>query len=82
MVSKNHGFILITYNLATSLLYTLFVNFSAEKGWFFYFSLTSFFFIGLILYLVSGILNYGIKLQELADETIAIENVKTRENGP
>lgn len=60
---KIMGFILITYDLATSLLYTLFVNFSAEKGWFFYLSLTSFFFIGLILYLVSGILNYGINLQ-------------------
>lgn len=62
------GFLLIIADLSTSLLYIFLVNFALDEGVFFYFSLSSFFFIGLILYLTSGILNYGIDLQELAKE--------------
>lgn len=62
------GLFLIFSDLATSLLYIFLVNFVAKGGIFFYFSLSSFFFIGLILYLTSSILNYGMNLQKLAND--------------
>lgn len=64
------GILLIFSDLATSLLYVFLVNFVANGGIFFYFSLSSFFFIGLILCLTSSILDYGINLQKLADDVI------------
>lgn len=70
------GLLLISSDLATSLLYIFLVNFAAREGIFLYFSLSSFFFIGLILCLVSAMLNYGIKLQELLDATNSIEDRK------
>lgn len=62
------GFILIIYDLVTSVLYMFFINFAADEGMFIYLSLSVYFFVGLIIYLMSGILNYGINLQEQVDE--------------
>ncbi|MFO8069972.1 MAG: DUF2975 domain-containing protein [Alkalibacterium sp.] len=62
--------ILIVTDIFLPLLYTLVVNLSADEGFYFVFDLSSSFMIGLILYIVSGILKYGISLQELSDDTI------------
>lgn len=63
------GLLLVFFDLATSLLYIFLINFVVKEGVFLYFSVSSFFFIGLILYLASGVLNYGINLQVLSDVT-------------
>ncbi|MFO8069971.1 MAG: DUF2975 domain-containing protein [Alkalibacterium sp.] len=64
------SFLLITFDIILPLLYSLIVNLRADEGFYFNFGLTSSFFIGLILYIVSGVLKYGISLQELSDDTI------------
>lgn len=64
------AFLMIAYDLLHPIFYSAVLTFLSENGRYFYFSLSSFFLIGLILYVASGILNYGIQLQELADETI------------
>lgn len=62
--------ILITADIILPLLYSLIVNLSADGGFFFVFDLSSAFLIGLILYIVSEILKYGISLQKLSDDTV------------
>lgn len=62
--------ILIVSDILLPLLYSLIVNLSADEGFYFIFDLSSAFLIGLILYIVSGILKYGISLQELSDDTV------------
>lgn len=64
------GFLMIAYDLFFPLIYSALISLISEEGKLFYLSLSSYFLIGLILYVASGILNYGIQLQELADETI------------
>ena len=64
------SFFLITFDILLPLLYSLIVNLRAEEGFYFNFGLTSSFLIGLILYIVSGVLKYGISLQELSDDTV------------
>ncbi|SFC32627.1 Protein of unknown function [Alkalibacterium subtropicum] len=62
--------ILIVADILLPLLYSLIVNLSADEGFFFIIDLSSAFMVGLILYIVSEILKYGISLQELADDTV------------
>ncbi|WP_091488937.1 DUF2975 domain-containing protein [Alkalibacterium putridalgicola] len=64
------SFFLIAFDILLPLLYSLIVNLSADRGFYFNFGLTSSFLVGLILYIVSGVLKYGISLQELADDTV------------
>lgn len=65
---KIMGFILVSYDLVASLLYMFLINFTADDGKFFYLSVSTYFFVGLILCLVSGILSYGVNLQKLEVE--------------
>lgn len=67
---KRISFLLIGFDTVLPLLYSLIVNLRADEGFYFNFGLTSSFFIGLILYIVSEILKYGISLQELSDDTV------------
>lgn len=70
---KIMGLLLIGYDLINPLLYTIFVNWAAEEGRYVYLSISSFFFIGLILYFASEYINYGITLQEVEEEPIKIK---------
>lgn len=65
---KIMGFILITYDIVTSLLYSVLVNFAIDEGRFFYFSLTSFSMVGIVLSLVSEMLNYGMSLEKTTED--------------
>lgn len=67
---KRISFLLIGLDIILPLIYALIVNLRAAEGFYFKFGLTSSFFIGLILYIVSEILKYGISLQELSDDTV------------
>lgn len=67
---KRISIILIVADILLPLLYSLIVNLSADEGFFLIIDLSSAFLIGLILYIVSGVLKYGISLQELADDTV------------
>ncbi|OJF93740.1 DUF2975 domain-containing protein [Alkalibacterium sp. 20] len=67
---KGISLLLIAFDIILPLLYSLIVNIRAEEGFYFSFGLTSSFLIGLILYIVSGVLKYGISLQELSDDTV------------
>ncbi|MDZ7834964.1 MAG: hypothetical protein U5K84_06105 [Alkalibacterium sp.] len=60
--------LLIANDVLRPLLYSLIINLRAEEGHYFNFGLTETFIIGLILYIVSGVLKYGISLQELSDD--------------
>ncbi|WP_423188705.1 hypothetical protein ACO1PF_08915 [Alkalibacterium sp. f15] len=64
------SFYLIASDIIMPLLYSLIVNLRADEGFYFNFGLSSDFLIGLILYIVSGVLTYGISLQELSDDTV------------
>ncbi|WP_423188706.1 DUF2975 domain-containing protein [Alkalibacterium sp. f15] len=62
--------LLIAFDIILPLLYSLIINIRADEGFYFNFGLSSTFLIGLILYTVSGVLKYGISLQELSDDTV------------
>ncbi|GAA0358393.1 hypothetical protein GCM10008932_08870 [Alkalibacterium iburiense] len=66
---KKISLVLIISDISTPLLYSLFVTLLAD-GHYFNIALGSSFVIGLILYAVAEIFNYGIELQELSDDTI------------
>lgn len=66
---KTISLILIISDIALPLLYSLFVTFLTD-GYYLNIALGSSFVIGLILYAVAEIFNYGIELQELSDDTI------------
>lgn len=74
------AFTLILYDLAVPLLYSLFVNWVATGGGFVYISVTSFFFIGLILLFVSQLIDYGILLQEKTGKILRIETDMNQNN--
>jgi len=67
---KRISFFLIAFDITLPLLYSLIVNLRADEGFYFNFRLTSSIFVGLILYIMSGVLKYGISLQELSDDTV------------
>lgn len=67
---KKISYFLVIIDLIVSLFYTLLVNLIADTGNYFYMGLSYLTLIGLILYLVSGILNYGVQLQKLSDQTV------------
>lgn len=62
--------LLIALDVLLPLVYSLVLSIIIENGYYFTFGLTSLFLIGLILYIVSEILSYGIELQKLADDTV------------
>lgn len=64
------SFLLLAFDVLRPLLYSLIINLRAAEGHYFNFGLTSSFIVGLILYIVSGVLKYGISLQELSDDTV------------
>ncbi len=57
--------LLMISDVVVPLVYTVAINVISDQGRYFHFSLSYIFTIGLILYLVSAILNYGINLEEL-----------------
>lgn len=61
--------ILIISDISLPLLYSLIVTFLTD-GYYLNIALGNSFVIGLILYAVAEIFNYGIELQELSDDTI------------
>ena len=67
---KRISYFLIAFDIVLPLLYSLIVNLRADEGFYFNFGLTSSFIVGLILYIMSGVLKYGIRLQELSDDTV------------
>ena len=67
---KRISFFLIAFDIVMPLLYSLIVNLRADEGFYFNFGLTSSFIVGLILYIMSGVLKYGISLQALSDDTV------------
>lgn len=67
---KKISYLLAITDVTVPLFYSLLVNLIAETGSYFYLGLSHWMLIALILYVVSGILNYGISLQELSDETV------------
>lgn len=67
---KKISYIMIGFDAVTPIIYSGLVTLLAEDASYFYFSLSSYFVIGLILYVAAEIFNYGIELQTLLDETI------------
>lgn len=67
---KKISYLLAAMDISVPLFYTLLVNIIADAGNYFYLGLSHWTVIALILYVVSGILNYGVSLQELSDETV------------
>lgn len=67
---KTIGIVLIVLDVATPLLYSAALTLLMSYGFYFQFSLSSWLLVGLILYCAAEILNYGIALQELSDDTV------------
>lgn len=65
---KHISLMLIIMDSLIPLLYSLILTIIMKNGYYFTFSLSSMFLIGLILYAVAEILSYGIGLQKLSDE--------------
>lgn len=61
---KTIGFLLVLYDLIIPLIYSIFINVAITDGYYFNFAVSSFFWIGLLLYFVSEVLNYGINLNK------------------
>lgn len=67
---KQISLLLILSDIFLPLVYSLLVTVIMEGSYYILVGLSSSFIIGLILYAVSEILNYGIELQKLSDNTI------------
>lgn len=67
---KGLSLIIIMMDILTPLLYSLILTIIMKAGYYFTFGLSSYFFIGLLLYIVAEILHYGVNLQQLSDETV------------
>lgn len=67
---KHLSIVLMVTDVLTPALYSLFVTIFQKGGYFVSVGITSYFFFGLILYLVAEIFSYGIELHQLADETV------------
>lgn len=67
---KKISYIMIVFDAVTPIIYSGLVTLLAEDASYFFFSLSSYFVIGLILYVAAEIFNYGIELQTLSDETV------------
>lgn len=62
--------LIIAIDVGTPLLYSALITILAESGYQFQIGVTYWTIIGLIVYCAAEILNYGISLQELSDDTI------------
>lgn len=62
--------LIIVIDVGTPLLYSALITILAESGYQFQIGVTYWTIIGLIVYCAAEILNYGISLQELSDDTI------------
>lgn len=69
MLKRISAFLIIADFIAP-LVYTLVLNFSPETGSHFFIDLTYLTLIGLMLYVFSVILDYGISLQEFSDQVV------------
>ena len=67
---KKLSILLMIYDTVSPLLYSLILTIIVPDGHYFVFGLSSNFFIGLVAYIVSEILTYGIELQRLSDDTV------------
>lgn len=67
---KKISYIMIGFDAVTPIIYSGLVTLLAEDASYYFFSLSSYFVIGLILYVAAEIFNYGIELQTLSDETV------------
>lgn len=67
---KHLSIVLMVTDVLIPVLYSLLVTIFQKGGYSVSVGITSYFFFGLILYLVSEIFNYGIELQQLANETV------------
>lgn len=64
------SFLLILADVLDPIVSTIAVNLFAEMGSYFYIGVTHWTLLGLVLYIVSAVLDYGVSLQELSDETV------------
>lgn len=67
---KNISYLLVIADVIDPIVNTLMVNLFTEMGSYFYLGLTNWTLFGLFLYIVSAVLNYGVSLQELSNETV------------
>lgn len=67
---KKISLLLILLDVLSPIIYSIVLTLLIENGHYITFGLSSTFLIGLILYVMSEILQYGIQLQTLADDTI------------
>lgn len=62
--------LMIVHDLIVPLLHSLILSMIMENGYSFSFGLSGYFFYGLTFYVAAEVLNYGIELQQLSDETV------------
>lgn len=67
---KKISYLLILVDVLDPIIRTITVNLFTEMGSYFYIGVTHWTLLGLVLYLVSAVLNHGVSLQELSDETV------------
>lgn len=67
---KRIAVLLILFDVLSPLIYSAVLSVIIENGYYFTFGLSSTFLMGLILYVMSEVLKYGIQLQQLANDTI------------
>lgn len=64
------GLSIIAFDLLSPIIYSIVQSLVMSNGNVFFLRMTSMFLIGLILYVVSEMLYYGIHLQEFSDDTV------------
>ena len=67
---KNLGLILIVSDIVFPIIYSLLVTIMMESGYYYIIGVGSSLLIGLILFAAAEIFNYGINLQQFADDTV------------
>lgn len=67
---KTISLILIASDIIAPLIYSFVLSIVMETGYFLQIHLSSDFVVGIILYCTAEVLNYGIKLQKLSDDTV------------
>lgn len=67
---RSVSIVLMIAGVLIPLIYSLAVTLLKPNGYYLWITLTTDFFVGLFLYVTSEIINYGVSLQELTDDTI------------
>jgi len=67
---KRISLLLIGMDILLPLVYSLVLSIILEDGYYFVFGIGSLFLVGLILYAVAEIFQYGIELQQLTEDTV------------